>query len=243
MRSFYLLEIQGLNEKFCFSTTDKKFEIDDQQYLPGCKINDVVIENIASSNSFEVKIISKTLKNDEIVGGRVKIYFVSNDKENIKTLIFYGIVDKVFIEKKNEIILRLVSIVEQLQKPSGNLFSPICRISFGCKKCGLNIENYKSSGEIVEIVSQDCFVGNHTATAFAEYFSYGTIKFLTGKLTGFTAQIKNEDSGKVFLLLNLKGLKVGDKYEIYAGCNKTTACCKKFNNIANFRGEPFINND
>ena len=55
-------------------------------------------------------------------------------------------------------------------------------------------------------------------------------------------QIKDEIDGSVYLLQNTKMLSVGDYYEIYAGCDKTLATCKeKFNNVINFRGEPYIN--
>jgi uncharacterized phage protein (TIGR02218 family) len=108
------------------------------------------------------------------------------------------------------------------------------------------LENYKASGTVLEIISSDCIVGNHreNRNGAVGYYKYGTIKFLSGKLRGITMQIKDEIDGKIYLLKNTKLIEIGDSYEIFAGCNKTLSVCKKkFNNVVNFRGEPYINVD
>ena len=34
---------------------------------------------------------------------------------------------------------------------------------------------------------------------------------------------------------------IGDGFDVYAGCNKTIADCRdKFNNVINYRGEPYV---
>ena len=35
-------------------------------------------------------------------------------------------------------------------------------------------------------------------------------------------------------------IEVGDGFDLKAGCNRTLEDCKKYGNVINFRGEPFI---
>ena len=111
-------------------------------------------------------------------------------------------------------------------------------------KCGINLENYSSQGQIVSIISDDCFtcsITNETKTI--GWYRYGIIKFLNGKLKGVSLQITDKIDDKIYLLVGTKMISVGDEFIIYAGCDKTQNTCKsKFNNIINFRGEPFIGN-
>ena len=159
--------------------------------------------------------------------------------------IFSGFVENI-VANGSLLEITVSSNIAKLNYSNSSLFSPICRECLGSEKCKVNLENYKASGTVFEIISSDCIVGNHreNKSVAVGYYKYGTIKFLSGKLRGITMQIKDEVDGKIYLLQNTKLIEVGDSYEIFAGCNKTLSVCKnKFNNVLNFRGEPYINVD
>ena len=157
--------------------------------------------------------------------------------------IFSGFVENI-MTNGGLLEISVSSNVAKLNYSNSSLFSPICRECLGSAKCGVNLNQYKANGTVLQIISQDCIVGNHRTDRNVPvgYYKYGTIKFLGGKLRGITMQIKDEVDGKIYLLKNTKLIEVGDSYGIFAGCNKTLSVCKnKFNNVINFHGEPYIN--
>ena len=162
---------------------------------------------------------------------------------NNAVAIFSGFVENI-TSNGNLLEITVSSNIEKLNYSNSSLFSPICRECLGSEKCKVNLENYKAIGTVSEVISSDCIVGNHRTNRSVPvgYYKYGTIKFLSGKLRGIEMQIKDEADGKIYLLHNTKLVEIGDNYEIFAGCNKTLSVCKKkFNNVVNFRGEPYIN--
>lgn len=49
------------------------------------------------------------------------------------------------------------------------------------------------------------------------------------------------DSRVVLYLALPNDIQVGDELRLYPGCDKTLATCRdKFDNVINFRGEPFV---
>lgn len=74
------------------------------------------------------------------------------------------------------------------------------------------------------------------------YFAYGIVTFLTGLNAGFSMDVKTFAPGVVTLAMTLPyPLTVGDTYSIVAGCDRLFGTCKaRYNNVVNFRGEPYI---
>lgn len=88
-----------------------------------------------------------------------------------------------------------------------------------------------------------------TFTNYAtDYFTLGVIQFQTGALAGMSRTIKAHSSrpqnnNDEILLLSPFPVApaAGDSFVLYPGCNKLQATClSKFNNLAKFRGFPFI---
>ena len=87
-------------------------------------------------------------------------------------------------------------------------------------------------------------IGSSTppAPAPAGWFNDGIITFTSGQNNGLSFEIKSWDGTNLTLFLPLEfPAAVSDTFTIEPGCNKTTGdCSNKYNNIVNFRGEPFI---
>jgi uncharacterized phage protein (TIGR02218 family) len=69
------------------------------------------------------------------------------------------------------------------------------------------------------------------------------VTFLTGANAGAQREIRlHGEDGQLFVYDPLPfDIEVGDDVRLVAGCDKTLATCRdKFNNVINFRGEPFI---
>ena len=73
-------------------------------------------------------------------------------------------------------------------------------------------------------------------------FVGGTMRVLSGALTGLRARIGNVGVGRVDLAEALRReLAAGDRIELEEGCDKRFAtCADRFANAANFRGEPHL---
>ena len=252
----YLISLKFFNFTINLSTTENDVVYDNNNYLGGYVFKKIDF-NTSLENSYEDIIIQIS---SEIENININQYLLSNSnveiklacytdddlkKEVVANTIFKGYVKTSEINA-NFIVLSISPNISKLNKNINDMFSPICRHCLGGEKCMINFENYKASGVIIEILSNDSFLGNHRENKQVSigYYKYGMVKFLSGKLCGFSFQIKDELDNKVFLLKTTNLISIGDKYEIYAGCDKTINTCKeKFNNVINFGGEPYINNN
>jgi uncharacterized phage protein (TIGR02218 family) len=81
----------------------------------------------------------------------------------------------------------------------------------------------------------------------ADVFSLGLIIWTNGLNAGLKMEILKQDQydatyDRVLLAQAMPyDIQVGDNFTAYQGCDKRpTTCFSKFNNILNFRGEPFV---
>ena len=75
-----------------------------------------------------------------------------------------------------------------------------------------------------------------------EGHAQGTLVFTSGVNNGASCGIKSAGAGVLALTYPLSALPaVGDTFMAYQGCDHTRAtCAAKFNNLASFRGFPFV---
>ena len=243
----YLLSFTAQNFSMFLTTNDCDVVCKDICYKSGVVIKDISVGDMSNIEDIFIQILDNYNGNsicvEQLLQAKVnvKIYFTQQQNDADFT-VFSGFVSKI-TEENDKLGILISSSMSRLKTQVGELFSPLCRACLGDSKCGVLLENFKAIGKILDIVSDDCFIGDHQFYKQTQtgYYRYGLIKFLTGKLSGIFLQVKDEEDGKVFLLKNTKLLSVGDEYEIFAGCDKTIKSCKeKFDNIKNFRGEPFI---
>lgn len=85
-----------------------------------------------------------------------------------------------------------------------------------------------------------------TASALAQaegYFDKGVLRWLTGSNAGVSRTVRGFKAGGAFsFALPLpRDIAVGDTFEVLPGCDGTQqTCTTRFNNLARFRGQPFI---
>lgn len=252
---FYLVDFATNTGTVSYTSCDKNVVFNGQIYKNCQFIDDMSFNDLERIDNITIRFINNdNIELERLLNAKIIVYLSAIDAQNIimkagnvvcqnAVAIFSGFVDNI---TANGVLLEITvsSNVEKLNYSNSSLFSPICRECLGSAKCGVDLNQYKANGTVSQIISQDCIVGNHreNRNVLVGYYKYGTIKFLSGKLRGITMQIKDEVDGKIYLLKNTKLVEVGDSYEIFAGCNKTLSVCKnKFNNVVNFRGEPYIN--
>ena len=120
-----------------------------------------------------------------------------------------------------------------------NLFSPTCIHTLYDSGCGVIRGTFATSGAAA---------AGSTATtinfsgALAEH-AQGSLVFSSGSNANVRATVKSVGVGVGFNLIYPLPFApaTGDAFIVYAGCDHTQATCKgRFNNIANFRGFPFV---
>lgn len=121
-------------------------------------------------------------------------------------------------------------------------YYPTCPYSLYDAGCGLNINDYTTTGTVTGVNSHQDF--NTNLNAPNGYYEQGGIEWLSGALAGVTAPIKNsyQANGRIVMLIPLDAAPAaGDTFRIYPGCDKTPAMCKdKFNNFSRNRATPYI---
>lgn len=122
-----------------------------------------------------------------------------------------------------------------------NCYQSSCHHTLYDTYCGLNQNNFRENNISVAANSTKTKI-YCTLTRPAGYYNGGIIEFINGQNSGFKRAVKVHEDGVLTLALPLLFTPdTGDKFAIYAGCNKSIDMCKtKFNNIANFGGTPFI---
>jgi hypothetical protein len=97
----------------------------------------------------------------------------------------------------------------------------------------------------VDTSGYPAYVSGGTVTPLGSatgYFDFGKITFTSGLNNGLSREIKAYLPTQITLYLPLPYVAaIGDTYTIVAGCDKSFATCRdRFNNVVNFRGEPYV---
>jgi uncharacterized phage protein (TIGR02218 family) len=102
-----------------------------------------------------------------------------------------------------------------------------------------------ATGTVTAATDNTAFTDSSRSEA-DDYFTMGEVTFTTGPLAGRTFEVREYDGAtKTFTLRRAASLRIGVgwEYEALRGCDRTAQTCSaKFNNILNYRGEPFITN-
>ena len=142
---------------------------------------------------------------------------------------------------RTEFQVRVNSLTESLNiNLPRNIYQPGCTHVLYDSGCGLTKSTYGTSSTITSGSTTSQL--NCALSTGAGYFNRGSIKFISGALAGVTRTVKNYSPGSIGLLLPLPNIPaIGDTFIAYAGCDKQqSTCTSKFNNLAQFRGAPYI---
>jgi len=118
------------------------------------------------------------------------------------------------------------------------LWSPQCTHVLYDSGCALARGTYSASGTVGAGASNTWVPWSSASSAYAQ----GTITFTSGANAGAVRTIKDASASGLRLaypLLNVPA--AGDAFTAAQGCDHTMATCQsRFNNLANFRGYPFV---
>lgn len=154
------------------------------------------------------------------------------------------------IQAKNlgfETELRL--LVQKLTQKVVEVTSRDCRVmEFGDSRCGFNAASvtWTSTVSNATVPTRSVFRGTGTNITGKStgYFANGKLVWTSGNNIGLKCDVKfsTTGTGEIELQKSLRyDIQVGDQFTITAGCDRRFETCRdKFNNVANYQGEPHI---
>ena len=120
-----------------------------------------------------------------------------------------------------------------------DIWQPSCLNTLYDGLCGLSKSANSASG-IVGAAPTLTFIP--WAGSAQDLYDQGTVTFEGGANVGISRTVRQSTPAGLYLQRPLDYLPAaGDGFVVYKGCDKTTATCAgRFNNLANFRGYPFV---
>ena len=123
-----------------------------------------------------------------------------------------------------------------------NVYQAGCQNALYDGACTLSRSSYAAAGTVSTISGTTMTISGPAASQAAGYWTQGGIIFTSGAELGEARTVKSWAGGVLTLLSPFPTAPApGDTFMMYAGCDKTRATCQaKFNNDANFKGQPFV---
>ena len=120
-----------------------------------------------------------------------------------------------------------------------DIWQPGCLNTLFDGKCTLSKAVNSASGSVATSPSLTFIPWSGSAQ---DVYSQGTVTFESGPNVGVSRTVRQSTSSGLALQRPLDYLPAaGDSFMVYRGCDKTMATCQsRFNNLANFRGFPFV---
>jgi uncharacterized phage protein (TIGR02218 family) len=133
------------------------------------------------------------------------------------------------------------STAQNLQQPVGECYSPTCRAQLGDARCSVDLNFFTHPGSVTAVISATEIMAADLTQA-DHYFTGGHLLWESGANRAIPSVILSfQAGGRVVFERPPYSVKDGDSIVATAGCNKRLVTCRaKFNNVVNFRGEPFV---
>lgn len=158
--------------------------------------------------------------------------------------IFSGRVGRAVLSNKKRAAIEIISSTDPNLFVADESYSLQCRNDLGDATCQFPIFNRAVNFTVASVIDTMAFSVDTLAGQADDYFALGQIKWTAGDNESIISDVRTNNGPlkTVGLFYPLPfAIQVGDTGQILPGCDKNlTTCFKKFNNVVNFRGEPFI---
>lgn len=122
------------------------------------------------------------------------------------------------------------------------VYSYACPFTLYGKECKVDAGAYKRTATLTA-VNATVLTSVDFGTQVDGYWTGGYISWESPDKILFTRFVTGHSGNQISLSQQLQGLAVGDRVDIYPGCNHTLETCRyKFNNLLNYGGFPWIPN-
>lgn len=118
--------------------------------------------------------------------------------------------------------------------------SPTCRNSLGDGACGVDLDRHRVDWDVVGFGGRQIDLA--PGLPEPDRFRMGSVRFVSGGLSGIDRQIVSVDGDALLLDAGLPGSAGGaERVRLTAGCDKRlSTCAQRFGNARLFGGEPHV---
>jgi len=136
----------------------------------------------------------------------------------------------------------LRGLSDTLKRSAVEAYSATCRAELGDRRCKRGLNDFEREAEIENVIDAITFDAGALAGDPDGWYDVGRIRWHLGANAGLVSDIRGSAAGRITLFrAPPEPMTPGDVFTITAGCIKTLAICdSKFDNVANFRGDPFV---
>ncbi|MGL9717157.1 MAG: DUF2163 domain-containing protein [Wolbachia sp.] len=215
----------------------------------GFTTSSIILNSNLKTDNLEIEGIlnSDGIKEEDVLSGKydfanIEIFLVNYKDLSQGTMsLHFGTFGKVTLNS-GRFIVEIRGLSAKLEKSVAELYSPACRAQFCDDRCKADAKRFSRISTVTKVIDERRFEDTNL-TESDGYYKHGVVKFFDSTTHAAFEGIVKEHKNKVITLFTSSPYQIfaGDKYSILAGCDKTFSMCKnKFNNIVNFRGEPYI---
>lgn len=240
---FYFSIIFQSGEILRLCSTNKTVMANNLEFLPHSGLT-VSSANFNDSGQDEIILHGIFEKN-----GITKELSVANAKIDINCIIdnefisFASVYVVNFIKHDLEFYIKCVPEAIKYNRSILNLYSKKCRAKFGDTKCGINKNEYKKNYQLEEV--GDNYLIIKDINEKTGYYTFGDVIICNINNTKTQYKILSHINNRIeidgVLDKNLMTIDQIRDITLILGCDKSfNTCYKKYNNLINFRGEPWI---
>lgn len=132
-------------------------------------------------------------------------------------------------------------LMESLRHAVGEVYSPECRADLGDGRCKVALLGFTHTGRVTAATDKLAFEDSTIGQADG-WYDYGLVTWHSGANAGLRMEVRLHQGPTITLAQEMPAaIAVDDIFTMTAGCDKRLETCRgKFDNVVNFRGEPFV---
>lgn len=223
------------------------------KYDPGIRVSSVVVSREQSDNA-EIEIATSAefisqnrLRQGALDGASFELWITDWRAPDTYGLIslFAGQTSEVSFHDKGKAQIGLSSEIAGGSRNIGEAYSRQCRAKLGDARCKFNLAGTGVNFTVDGIEDNGyAFIASELTALTDDYLKFGQVVWATGENAALGDELASnvQSSGKAVLATTPRNpIATGDTGTVFTGCDKTVEMCgNKFNNLANFRGEPYV---
>ncbi len=210
---------------------------------------DMTIDNVDITGIFDdASITELDLQSGLYDGAEVQVFMVNwADLSQGIMKLRRGYIGEVVVLPNGVFHSTFFGLADKLEQRVGEIYTPMCRADLGDSRCGIDLAGggWKKTATVTSVTDSKTFrISVTEPRAVDGWFRLGVVEWTSGDNDGRLMEVRSwtQATSEVVLFLGMPGdIQVGDTLTIYPGCDKKfTTCRDKFDNLENFRGEPYV---
>lgn len=233
-----------------YTDHDREIVYDSNTYVSEKTFTASAISNqlgIGQANFEITTLLTEDITKADVEGGiyggaKVEVDAIFYDHTDYGVMpMFTGAITTASVPYKFQAIFGCNGVASRGQHYLTEVYSPTCRAEFCDERCSLDIADFTTAGcEVTAVAGIHTFNSSDIDTGLNAY-ALGYVKWLTGANAGRRSEVQSSSGTSVRLLIKPPfQIEVGDTFDIVKGCDKQVTTCTAYDNLLNFRGEPYV---